>query len=602
MIHHKGLLLVLGLSVTACTTAPTRQELDQGQIQQAKQLTNRGNYPAAAQIYQQLAQTAQPTQRGSFQLMAAETMAQSADLNAIRPYLEALKASELSTHQSSRLHLLLARLNLHDTQTQTALDNLHKVSYTHLDAPQRPVYHRLKASALDATEQPLESARELNALSAYLHDPESIEQNHNAIIARLKQVPVDELIRRSPPPPDTFAGWVTLMAIFKQTSADLGQLEIQVSQWRNDFPNHPADQSPAFSGLLHNYQQALLAPAKAAIILPQSGPYASAAKAIRDGLLSAYYAQDSAEKPHLLFFDSQANHPANIVQQAIAQGANVIIGPLDKKNLEKLIEAGNEFEVPILALNQLPDTTQTPNNLYEFSLRPEDEVEQAADSAWFDGHQRAIVLVPNSPFGQRLGQHFINHWTTQGGEIIATQSYDPKQNDYSSAIKRLLRLRKRSGNPSGTPEWQSAIEADFIFLVAHPRQARLIRPQLQFYGSSLPIYATAHIYKRRGSSVRDHDLAGMIFCDIPWLIDETSTPPSRQQPPALYLRLTAFGFDAYSLINRLRVLANNPQARYQGATGTLSIHNHKIQRQLQCAQFKDGSPQSRGLAPMLKLQ
>ncbi|MCK5872876.1 MAG: penicillin-binding protein activator, partial [Methylococcales bacterium] len=551
MTPHKGLLLALGLSIAACSTAPKRQTPYTGKMQRAEQLVKQGNYSAAAQLYQQLAETAQPAQRNYFQLLAAEAIAYSTDPMNMRQFTDRIDPAALTVPQQSRFYLLLAQSDIHDNQVQAALAKLQRIHLNSLNSEHRPVYHRLKATALEAIGNPLDSARELSALNAYLHDKAAIKHNNDAIIAQLKQVPVQHLTQLSPPPPDIFAGWMRLTALFTGVPSGLSELESQVAQWRHNFPNHPADHSQTLTQLLEKYQQILLKPAKIAVILPRSGPYTSAAKAIREGLISAYYAQNNPEKAVIQFYDSKLDSPWNLIQQAMNDGADRIIGPLDKKNLQQLVQQSHQFDIPILALNHLPEHGNAIENLYEFSLRPEDEVEQVADSAWFDGHQHALILVPNTPFGQRLEHHFTEHWLTLGGEVVATQSYNPKQNDYSNTIKRLLRSKRSAGSGESTSS-----EADFIFLVAHPKQARLIQPQLQFYGSALPLYATAHIYKRRGNSARDHDLDGITFCDIPWLIDG-SQPSSVQQPPALYLRLMALGFDAYNIIDRLHRLADN---------------------------------------------
>lgn len=594
MTPNKGLLLALGLSISACSTVPKQHSLRPGKIQQAKQLINQGNYIAAGQLYQQLAQTARPDQRSYFQLLAAEALAHSAEPKNLRQFTDPIDPATLTAPQKGRFYLLLAQLDTDRNQAQATLDKLHKINFNSLNPKYRPTYHRLKATALETTGNPLDSARELSALGAYLNNKAAIEQNNDAIIIQLKQIPAQQLTRFSPPPPDIFAGWIRLVTLFTGTPTSLNELENRVAHWRNDFPNHPADHSQSLTHLLEKYQQILLKPTKVAVILPRSGPYASAARAIQDGLISAYYTQDPQERADIQFYDSKLDSPANLIQQAISHGADRIIGPLDKKNLQQLIQNRYQFDIPVLALNHLPEHDNTIENLYEFSLRPEDEVEQAADSAWFDGHQRALILVPNTAFGQRLEQHFTDHWLKLGGEVIATQSYNTKQNDYSSTIKRLLKPRPASNG-------QGRTEADFIFLVARPKQARLIRPHLHFYGSSLPLYATAHVYKRRGDLAHDHDLNGIIFCDIPWLIND-SPPSSKQQPSALYLRLMALGFDAYNMIDRLHALASQSQTNYLGATGILSIQNNKVQRQLHCAQFTQGAPLSRGLAPALMMQ
>ena len=49
--------------------------------------------------------------------------------------------------------------------------------------------------------------------------------------------------------------------------------------------------------------------------------------------------------------------------------------------------------------------------------RPEDEIEQAIDLAWQDGHRNAAIIIPQSNDYQRLQQAFANSWAGRGGQL-----------------------------------------------------------------------------------------------------------------------------------------------------------------------------------------
>jgi hypothetical protein len=58
-----------------------------------------------------------------------------------------------------------------------------------------------------------------------------------------------------------------------------------------------------------------------------------------------------------------------------------------------------------------------------------------------------------------------------------------------------------------------------------------------------------------------------------------------------FVRLYAFGVDAYHLVKELGRLRAQHYAEYQGVTGNLSLNeNNRIDRRLMWAQFKNGSP------------
>ncbi len=79
-------------------------------------------------------------------------------------------------------------------------------------------------------------------------------------------------------------------------------------------------------------------------------------------------------------------------------------------------------------------------NLYQFGLRPEDEVEQIADFALAQDKHYAIVLVPDTDWGYRLRGAFSKRFESLGGPVVGSSVYPKKKNDYSAAIKNLLNL------------------------------------------------------------------------------------------------------------------------------------------------------------------
>ncbi|HKJ23167.1 MAG TPA: penicillin-binding protein activator, partial [Gammaproteobacteria bacterium] len=138
------------------------------------------------------------------------------------------------------------------------------------------------------------------------------------------------------------------------------------------------------------------------------------------------------------------------------------------------------------------------------------------------------------------------------------------------------------------------------FMAAFPQQARLIRPQLEFhYAGDLPVYATSHTYSGTPDQRADHDLDGVMFCDMPWILsDDPKTarlkatirrlwPEQAQQ----FIRFYALGYDAYNIIPQLDQLKRFPYDEYNGETGVLTVdQDNKVHRRLLWARFVNGAP------------
>ena len=278
-----------------------------------------------------------------------------------------------------------------------------------------------------------------------------------------------------------------------------------------------------------------------------------------------------------------AEGSSNVRQQyerAIAEGAQIVIGPLNKLALQVLTESGT-LPVPVLALNQLSGGMFI-DNLYQFGLAPEDEARAVAKFAQQKGYTRSLVLAPDNDWGRRIVNAFNDDWLFSGGDTISTGWYDPKKNDFSATVRPLM--RQRAG-------------ADFVFLVARPQLARQLMPQMRFHRlGRKPVIATSHIYTGKADARQDVDLNRIRIMDMPWMFPELAeSDPAYQQLESLKLsnlarlkRLYALGADAYRLLPNLTDLQYNG-SQFQGATGMLSIDNAGyIHRGLLPAYFSKG--------------
>lgn len=335
-------------------------------------------------------------------------------------------------------------------------------------------------------------------------------------------------------------------------------------------------------------------PRHIALLLPFSGNYGEAARAIREGFLASYYSSaPGTQKPIVRVYDtSKESDVQRIYQTAIAQGADFIVGPLTKEEVLRLSELSpRATKAPILALNYHPNARIIPGRMAQFSLLPETEAEQLAQKAWQQGYRRTSIIVPDNNWGRRIAGTFSQRWQSFGGQIIRTVYANPSD-DQAKAVRRLLEI---SDDPKVAAEQRP--DLDVIIMAADPLQARQLKPLFDFYyADQIPVYATSSIYSGQPNPGMDRDLNGVVFCDMPWLVD----PARRQEIESLLVkhsengtefnRLFAMGVDAYHLTSELnRMQSGNP---YAGSTGNLYMVNQQIQRNLAWAKMVNGSPRS----------
>jgi outer membrane PBP1 activator LpoA protein len=415
-----------------------------------------------------------------------------------------------------------------------------------------------------------------------------------------------------PPPPSHMAGWMELARVVKLQIDQPAQLASALADWRKRFPDHPALQA-YLTGLLQ--QQGLSSSDHIAILLPRSGPYAKVAMALRDGFMAAWYQQQPEYRPQLRFYDSSdPQQTLHTYQQAVLQGAQRIVGPLHKDAVHMLTQM-ESLPQPVLTLNQVEQ--DSPAQLFQFGLAPEDEAQQVAERAWLEGHQLALILTPSDNWGDRIGQHFRQRFEALGGRVLEVQRYNAKENDYSAPIRSLLNIdesRARVQQLKGLLGRQFETEprrrqdADFIFLAARPKQGRQLGPQLKFHHArGLPIYATSHIYSGVADNERDRDLGQISFVDTPWLLEqeqkgELSRTRLQQLMPGVkgqYARLYAMGIDSYNLLANLDSL-QQPGRTFSGKSGTLYLdRRNRLHRLLVWADMAQGKASIIGYAPRM---
>jgi len=576
---------------------------------QAQQALDTGDYYQAIGLYTQLASESPPPQRYEYQYRAAQAMFRAGLSRQAMQTLDAMPVDSLSPALKFEHQLLSAEISLKRDPEQS-LSLLQKPVVAEQQLPEHmdlyARYHLLRARAFARLGKHLESGRESILRALYLTDTADIEANQLAIWQSLSMLSPETLQQtRLSPPPDVLSGWVELVKIAKNYSLTPGEVQQRINTWRQRYPNHPASEA-VLSLLLERSKELSTRPGNIALLLPLSGHFAAAGESILDGIFAAYYQDPMRKDVHLKVYDigDRPEQVMNSYWQALAEGAEFVIGPLDKAAVAQLAKQEN-LPLPTLALNYAG--TAASDSLYQFSLAPEDEAQAVAERAWLEGYVQAAVMVPDSPLGQRLSDAFSQRWQELGGQLVAENQYNASNNDFSAPIKKLLNINDSDFRRNRvqqllrervefTPRRRQDI--DFIFLAAFPQQARLMRPQFKFHhAGDVPILATSHLYSGEVDRNTDRDMNDIQFCDMPWTLNAPGPEQKLRSSPALQVhggqlqRLVALGIDAYQLVSLVPMLASHPYERYRGETGSLHIDaQHRVLRQLLWARFEHGKP------------
>jgi outer membrane PBP1 activator LpoA protein len=601
-----GASIILAIAVTACSLPPAVKETPGAaadrQVSQAEALSRKGDFQGAARTYEALAAQSPGELRDRFLLRAAREYVRADDVARATTLLNQISTS-LPRADFGLRSLVSAELNLRAGRADKAL--------TDLDRIPQPVPSDLlsdvlevRARSLFALNRPAAGVSTALERERLLSTEEAIRANRRMIWQGLQKSAAGNADFTAPAGASpTLAGWLALGRAALGTARNPFSASEDIAQWRNRYPTHPANSLLA-EDVLPQLSIGLDYPTQIALILPLSGRQQAAGMAVRDGFLAALLQQESSRRPVLNVYDSAEMGATTAYRQAVADGAQFIVGPLTKDEVAAVATSG-ETSVPTLALNQAPAGVMTAPQIFQFSLDPEEEARQVAQRVMADGRTRGLVLLPNNEWGQRVFRAFDTELKTLGGEIAGMKFYDPSARDFSNPITELLLInesRARANALAATVGMRFEFEprrrgdAQFVFMGAQPVQGRSLRPALRFHlAEDLAVYATSDIFEPDARA--NNDLEGVIFPDMPWVISpdaassELRSILTRHWPVRARGRgrLYAFGFDACRIVPLLKAGQIGPAYTIPGMTGLLSVGaNGHIKRELDWAKVSGG--------------
>ena len=564
----------------------------------------------AARQYLALAQWAagRPAEAARYRLLAAERLAAAGQLQRA---LETLPPE--APGLAARRALLQAELRLRLGQPARALHSL--AGQPPGDGGSRRRWLELRLDAREALGDPTGAAEELAGLARFALKEEALETAERRLWQMLAGADEATLVGIETGVGDRYSGWVELALLDRRLQDDHRRWRQMLVYWNREFPAHPARRH-ILPYLEQRNRQLYPKPEQVAVLLPTSGAFRQAARAIREGILYAWHR--SAARPVLRFYDTGQKQPAALLEQVVADGAEFVIGPLRKERLQALRNAATRPPISILALNRVQDddppadrgaAQEPPPYFVQYGLAPEDEARQVAEQAWLDGRRTALAILPGDEWGERIHHTFRERWEGLGGHFLELATFDQDADaSYVDPVLPLLnidtsRQRHRQleavlGNPlQGDPRPRR--DADFLFLAAPPLVATQVVRQLRFYNiGELPIYATSRVHDTLQGLEAGNALDGIRFIDMPlrlqgepWAGLEERMAAGGQDTAPNYERLFAFGADAYALITRIGSLARSGSSHYPGMSGNLQLTaEHTIRRRLSWAVYTNGIP------------
>ncbi len=202
-------------------------------------------------------------------------------------------------------------------------------------------------------------------------------------------------------------------------------------------------------------------------LLPMTGTQALAGKEIAKAL------QNQLNIKHKLIFVDRHRYSdfASAWETVMQHKPDLVVGPIAMEDVAELILS--QPSVPTIALNRLAESAL---NVWQIGLSLEYTAIQLAETLREQGHERALLLIHDSPTAERSWKAFLAAWN---GNLVDVASFsslrDIKQANRrllhsSPSIERIKSLRNVLQNKAEASPWVRQ-DADVLMMISPLHEA-----------------------------------------------------------------------------------------------------------------------------------
>jgi branched-chain amino acid transport system substrate-binding protein len=184
---------------------------------------------------------------------------------------------------------------------------------------------------------------------------------------------------------------------------------------------------------------------KVGLILPlsASGNAGLAAQSMRN---AAELALSEFNNPNLqlLVKDDGGTAPGaqQAAQQAIGEGAEIILGPLFAHSVGAAAQIARARGVPMIAFST--DANVAANGVYLLSFLPESDVDRVVDYATSNGKRSFAALLPDNAYGSVVDAEFRQAVARKGGRVVGLEHYPADRQQIQEPVRRVAEAARQA--------------------------------------------------------------------------------------------------------------------------------------------------------------
>ena len=216
-------------------------------------------------------------------------------------------------------------------------------------------------------------------------------------------------------------------------------------------------------------------PVKIALLLPTTADpqTAAIAKAMKQAAELALFDINNAGLQLIVKDDRGTEAGARTAAtEAIAAGAEIILGPLFSRSAAAIAPLARQANVPIISFSN--DRTIAGNGVYLLSFLHDQEVSRIISFAAAQGRSRVVALLPKDALGDQLDQSLRAAVSRSGSTLVAVERYAPNTTAILDPAKRISEAIKAAQS--------SGAAVDALFLPGTPDTLQMVAPFIPYLG------------------------------------------------------------------------------------------------------------------------
>ena len=270
---------------------------------------------------------------------------------------------------------------------------------------------------------------------------------------------------------------------------------------------------------------------RVALLVPTTGRDAGIGQSIADAANMAVL-DTGGDVIRVTIYDTAPGAGA-AAQRAIAEGAELILGPLLSDSAGQVAPIARTSGVPVVAFTN--DVEAAGQGVYIMGFTPSQSIDRIVRYAGGQGAKRFALMAPEGLYGRRAGEAFTAAVRAAGGTVVAAQRYGSAQPSVNAAARDLV----------------GAGPVDAVLVADSGRSAIAVLAALKKAGLGSPMILGTELWNTERALRSDRNFEGAMFASVSDALYDQLAAKYRDRFGRPPYRLSSLGYDAVLLATKI---------------------------------------------------